>query len=68
MSPFRASDEQLDREIIAVEGLVRVRLRRASDDLKELDAALRELRRERRRRELSEAGTDSAMSEGSAHV
>lgn len=50
MSPFRASDEQLDREISAVQRLVRVRLRRANDDMKELEHALAELRREKRRR------------------
>jgi len=50
MSPFRGSDGDLDREIAAVEGLVRVRLRRANDDLRELETALKELRRERRRR------------------
>ena len=56
MSGFRGSDESLDREIDTVERLVRVRLRRANDDLKELEAALRELRRERRRRQAVDAG------------
>jgi len=56
VSGFRGSDESLDREIDTVERLVRVRLRRANDDLKELEAALRELRRERRRRQAAQAG------------
>lgn len=57
MSAFRGSDEALDGEIDTVERLVRVRLRRANDDLKELDSALRELRRERRRRQTVGAET-----------
>ena len=52
MTDFRGSDEALEREIAAVEGLVRVRLRRANDSLRELEVALDELRRERRRRQL----------------
>jgi hypothetical protein len=55
MSPFRGSDEDLEREIAAVQGLVRVRLRRANVDLRELDEALRDLRRELRRRRASVA-------------
>jgi hypothetical protein len=50
MTPYRGSDEALDREISAVEHLVRVRLRRANDDLRDLETILRDLRKERRRR------------------
>jgi len=50
MSPYRATDEQLDREITALEGISRVRLRRAAAELKEIDRDLRELRKERARR------------------
>ncbi|HXW66489.1 MAG TPA: hypothetical protein VEL82_01190 [Thermoplasmata archaeon] len=50
MSPFRGSDEALDREIAAVEGIVRVRVRRTGAELRALDRDLRELRRERARR------------------
>jgi len=57
MSPYRGSDEDLEREITTVQGLVRVRLRRASSDLHELETALRDLRRELRRRRQAVAGT-----------
>ena len=55
MTPFRGSDEDLEREIATVQGLVRVRLRRANADLGELEDALRDLRRELRRRRASVA-------------
>jgi hypothetical protein len=66
VSGFRGSDEDLDREITAVEQLARVRLRRANAGLRELDEALRELRRERRRRQRAAAvplEADEAVSE-----
>lgn len=50
MSAFRGSDERLDREIEALEGIVKVRLRRASRELRDLEKDLRELKRERSRR------------------
>jgi len=50
MTPYRATDEQLDREIAAVEQIARVRLRRATAELRDLDRDLRELRKERARR------------------
>ena len=50
MSSFRATDEQLDREIAALERIARVRLRRASAELNAIDKDLRELRREKARR------------------
>ena len=50
MSSYRATDEQLDREIAALERIARVRLRRASVELNEIDKDLRELRKERARR------------------
>jgi hypothetical protein len=50
MSPFRATDEQLDREIGTLSAIVRLRRRRAEEDLDRLEKDLDELRRERRRR------------------
>jgi len=50
MAPYRATDEQLEREIAALERISRVRLRRASAELREIDTDLRELRKERARR------------------
>jgi len=50
MVPYRATDEQLEREIAALERIARIRLRRASAELREIDTDLRELRRERARR------------------
>jgi hypothetical protein len=50
MSSFRATDEQLDREIAALEQIGRVRLRRVTAELKEIDKDLKELRKERARR------------------
>jgi hypothetical protein len=50
MTGFRGTDEQLDREIAAVERIARIRLRRASADLRELERDLRILRKERARR------------------
>ena len=61
MSPYRGSDEDLEREIATVEGLVRVRLRRASTDLRDLEATLREMRRELRRRRLATVGAGSEV-------
>jgi hypothetical protein len=50
MSPYRASDEAIDREIAALERIARVRIGRATRELREIDRDLRELRRERARR------------------
>ena len=50
MTPYRATDEQLDREITTLERIGRVRLRRAAAELNDIDRELRELRRERARR------------------
>jgi hypothetical protein len=55
MSPFRGSDESLDREIAAVESVARVRLRRSAAELRELARDLRELKRERARRRAASA-------------
>ena len=62
MTPYRATDEQLDREISTLERIGRVRLRRASAELHEIDKELRELRRERARR-AAHAGEVSAVEE-----
>ncbi|MGA9840665.1 MAG: hypothetical protein WBF81_02080 [Thermoplasmata archaeon] len=50
MSGFRGSDEALDREIAAIEGIAKVRVRRVATELRELEGELRLLRRERARR------------------
>jgi hypothetical protein len=50
MSAFRGTDDSLDREIAQLERIGRLRVRRASQDLRELDRDLRELKRERVRR------------------
>jgi len=65
MTGFRGTDEQLDREIEAVKRLARIRLRRASADLRELDRDLRVLRRERARRrvETSESAEMAAVAD-----
>lgn len=55
MTGFRGSDEQLDREIAAIEGMARVRVRRTAAELRELERDLRELRRERARRRAAES-------------
>ena len=50
MSGFRGSDDELDREIVTLGGLVRLRRRRAEGELDALERDLAELYRERRRR------------------
>ena len=50
MAGFRGTDEALDREIATLERIGRVRLRRSTESLREVDRDLRELRRERARR------------------
>ncbi len=55
MTGFRGTDEQLDREIAAIEGMARVRVRRVATELRELDRDLRELKRERARRRAESA-------------
>ncbi len=54
---FRGSDEQLDREIAALETIARLRLRRVTQDLSDLERDLRELRRERFRRRTTASPT-----------
>jgi hypothetical protein len=62
MSGFRGSDEALDREIAAIEGIAKVRVRRVSAELREIERDLRELRRERARRRADAAGMISEPS------
>ena len=50
MTRFRASDEQLDREIAALERIALVRLGRATRELREIEKDLRELKKEKARR------------------
>jgi len=67
MSPYRGSEEDLEREITTVEGMVRIRLRRATADLRDLETTLRELRRELRRRRGALVGAEvEASSESSS--
>ncbi len=55
MSPFRGSDETLDREIETLEGIAKRRLRRYARDLKDLDRDLSDLKKERARRRAASA-------------
>jgi hypothetical protein len=50
MAGFRGSDEELEREIATLERIGRVRLRRATLALREVELDLKELRREKLRR------------------
>lgn len=50
MTPFRGSDERLDREIETLEAIARVRVRRVAQELREIDKELADLRREKARR------------------
>jgi hypothetical protein len=65
MTGFRGTDEQLDREIEVIERIARIRLRRASAELRELERDLRVLRKERARRraEVIESGEVGAATE-----
>ena len=55
MSGFHGTDDQLDREISAVERIARIRLRRAAAELRDLDRDLKALKRERARRKAENA-------------
>lgn len=55
MSPFRGDDETLDREISTLEGMAKRRLKRYTDDLRDLDRDLSDLRKERARRRAQNA-------------
>ncbi len=50
MSSFRGSDGALDREIAATERTAKLRVRRVSAEVRELERDLHDLRRERARR------------------
>ncbi|HYK92617.1 MAG TPA: hypothetical protein VEY07_01060 [Thermoplasmata archaeon] len=50
MGSFRGDDDTLDREIATLEAIARVRLRRATRELNDLDRDLRALKAERARR------------------
>ena len=66
MSPFRGSDESLDREIATVESIARIRLRRSAAERRELARDLRELKRERARRRAESAVPGTSAAEVSA--
>lgn len=70
MSRYRATDEELDREIAAVEGIVRVRLKRTVAEMRELERDLREMRKERARRraEAAELVGETASGSGDAET
>jgi hypothetical protein len=53
MPGYRASDEQVDREVETLERIARMRLRRYAQEMRELDRDLSELRKERARRRAS---------------
>ena len=68
MSRYRATDEQLDREIDTLERIGRVRLRRAAAELNEVDKDLRDLRKERARRAARAAEMVSSEAPASAEA
>ena len=70
MSPFRGSDETLDREIDTLEGIAQRRVRRYAREHRDLPRDLKDLKRERATRraaakiptvELDEATTESSF-------
>ncbi len=69
MSPFRGDDETLDREISTLEGMAKRRLKRYTNDLRDLDRDLSDLRKERaRRRARSAIPMGEAVSESTDPV
>jgi len=70
MTGFRGTDDSLEREIATLEGIARLRLRRATREINDLDRELRELKSERARRRASSsasvAGTTTAGDAASA--
>ena len=66
MTGFRGSDERLDREIATLEKIARLRVRRVTAELRDLDQDLRELKRERARRRASTV--TAVVSEAPAEV
>jgi hypothetical protein len=50
MSPFRGTDEVLDREIETLEGIAQRRVKRYAREMRDLDRDLSELKRERAKR------------------
>jgi hypothetical protein len=65
MTGFRGSDETLEHEIEAIERIARLRLRRATHEMRDLDRDLRELKRERARRR-AETSSEVMVSEASS--
>ena len=55
MPGFRGTDELLEQEIAEVERIARLRLRRATEELRALDRDLSALKRERGRRRVESA-------------
>ena len=55
MPGFRGTDELLEQEIAEVERIARLRLRRATEELRALDRDLLALKRERGRRRVESA-------------
>jgi hypothetical protein len=66
MTPFRGSDERLDREIETLESIARVRVRRVASELKDIERDLAELRRERARRRAVSGFTSSEPARSTA--
>ncbi len=63
MARFRGTDQAIEREIAALEGIARVRLRRTVEEMRELERDLRELKKERaRRRAEHEVATTTSSS------
>ncbi len=68
MSGFRGTDERLEEEIAALEGIVRLRLRRAAADFQELDRQLAALKRERARRRARAVSVDGVPADAVAEL
>ena len=64
MAPFRGDDETLEREIATLESIARLRVRRVTHELNDLDRDLKSLKAElarRRARGRIPSATETAM-------
>lgn len=66
MGAFRGDDETLEKEIVALEGIVRVRLKRVSAEMNDLDRDLKALKAERARRRARADATASGRADATA--
>ncbi len=68
MARFRGTDQAIEREIAALEGIARVRLRRTVEEMRELERDLRELKKERARRRAEHEIATTASSSADAET